>query len=294
MNQEKHKCIISGTSGFVGSHIKNFFLKNNWEVFELKHIIQNGNASDKHLIPYSLEDKINEKVFNGIEVLIHCAYDFKQSKWEDIFNINVTGSINLLKAAKSGGVQKIIFISTIAAFENCKSMYGKAKLEIEKEALKLGTVVIRPGLVYGQNPGGMFGALNKAASILPVIPVIGSGNNTMFLVHIDDLCKLIYKLSTGEIKNHLNPIIAAYEKGKTFRTVLDILSESKGKKPLYIPIPYSLVFTMLKTVESLGLKIRFRSDSLISMMNYDPNPHFNSEILKSIPIREFSAQSLSS
>ncbi len=294
MNQEEKKCIISGTGGFVGSHIKNFFLQNGWKVYELKHSIQNGNTSNKYLIPFSLEGKIDSKIFQNIEILIHCAYDFKQSNWEDIFNVNVNGSINLLKAAKSAGVQKIIFISTIAAFENCKSMYGRAKLEIEKEALKLGVTVIRPGLIYSQNAGGMFGALNKVISLLPIIPVIGSGNNVMFLIHIDDLCKLVYKLSTGEIKSPSSPIIAAYEKGKTFRNILDILLSSKSKKAFYMSIPYNLVLAMLKVLEGLGLRIRFRSDNLISMMNYDPNPHFDLEVSKSIQLRDFNIQSLNS
>ena len=289
---EKRKCIISGTSGFVGSQIKSYFMKNDWEVYELKHTVQNGNASNKYLIPYSLGDKIDSKIFNGIEVLIHCAYDFKQSKWKDIFNVNVTGSTNLLRAAKFAGVQKIIFISSIAAFDNCKSMYGQAKLEIEKEALKLGVIVIRPGLIYSENPGGMFGALDKATSLLPVIPTIGSGNNIMFLIHIEDLCKLVYKFSTSEIKSPSNPIIAAHGQGKTFRNILDILLSSKNKKALYIPIPYNLVLIMLKVSEGLGLKIRFRSDNLISMMNYDPNPRFDPEILKNIQLREFSVKNL--
>ncbi len=291
MNQEKNKCIISGTSGFVGSHIKSYFLKNDWEVFELKHTVQNGNINNKYLIPYSLGDNVDGKIFNDIEVFVHCAYDFKQSTWENISNTNVKGSINLLKSAKLAGIKKIIFISSIAAFENCKSMYGQAKLEIEKEALKLGVIVIRPGLIYGQSPGGMFGALNKVTSLLPIIPIIGSGKNEMFLIHIDDLCKLVYKLSCGEMKSSLNPIIAAHEKGKTFRDVLDTLLNSKNRKALYIPIPYNLVFAMLKIAEGIGLKIRFRSDSLISMMNYDPNPRFDAEVSKKL--REFNTKSLS-
>ena len=292
MDLKKRKCIISGTSGFVGSHIKSFFLKNEWEVYELKHTVQNGNANNKYLIPYSLESKVDEKIFAGIDVLIHCAYDFKQVKWEDIFKVNVNGSIGLFKTAKSAGIKKIIFISTIAAFDNCKSMYGKAKLEIEKEALKMGAIVIRPGLVYGQNPGGMFGALNKATSLLPIIPVIGSGNNKMFLIHVEDLCKLVYKFSIGEIKSSLNPVIAAHETGKTFRDVLDTLLNSKSKKALYIPIPYTLVFAILKVAEGVGLKIRFRSDSLISMMNYDPNPRFDLEVSRNIQFRDFNVKNL--
>jgi nucleoside-diphosphate-sugar epimerase len=294
MNTEKRKCIISGTSGFVGSHIKSYFLKNEWEVYELKHTVQNGNASNKYLIPYSLGDKVDSKIFDDVQAFIHCAYDFKQAKWKDIFNVNVNGSIELLKAGKSAGIEKIIFISSIAAFDDCKSMYGRAKLEIEKEALKIGATIIRPGLVYGQNPGGMFGTLNKVTSVLPVIPVIGNGKNVMFLIHITDLCKLVYKLATGEIKSFLNPIIAAHEQGKTFREMLSILLNSKNKKAFYIPIPYSLVFAMLKVAEGLGLQIRFRSDSLISMMNYDPNPKFDLELSRNIQLRDFNAQSLNS
>lgn len=293
MSTEKKKCIISGTSGFLGSQIKSHFLKNNWEVFELKHIARNG-KQDNHIIPYSLEEDIDSKSLSGKDALIHCAYDFKPSKWNNIFDINVTGSINLLKAAKSAEIKTIVFISSIAAFDGCKSMYGKAKLEVEKEALKLGAIVIRPGLVYGQNPGGMFGALDKATSLLPIIPIIGNGNNPMFLIHIEDLCKLVYKLTSEEVKDTSNPLIAAHKKSKSFKDILNIMLSSKNKKAIFIPIPYNLVFVMLKAAEYLGMKIRFRSDSLISMVNYNPNPDFNSEILNNVPIREFNIQNLNS
>ena len=49
---------------------------------------------------------------------------------------------------------------------------------------------------------------------------------------------------------------------------------------------------MLKVAESIGLKLRFRSDSLISMMNYDSNPYFDPEI--SNKLRDFNEQNLNS
>jgi nucleoside-diphosphate-sugar epimerase len=78
--------------------------------------------------------------------------------------------------AKEGGVERIIFLSSISAFDGCSSLYGKAKLEIEKDAADVGAGIIRSGLLYGPRPsGGMFGSLQRMASDSSIIPLIGSG-----------------------------------------------------------------------------------------------------------------------
>ena len=294
MENKNKKCIISGTSGFIGSRIKEYFIKNNWGVFELKHISKNIDTQDNKIISYTLGKELESNIFNGIDTLIHCAYDFKVRKWEDIYKTNVQGSIALLKAAKNSGVKKIIFISSIAAFEDCTSLYGKAKLEIEKEAIKLGATIIRPGLVYGKDSGGMFGALNKVTSITNIIPVIGNGNNIMYMVHINDLCNLIFNICTDEIKSNGKPITAAFKEGKTFKNILRTMVNAKGKTPVFIPIPYTLVLYGLKFCEAIGLKIRIRSDSLTSMLHSNTNPYFDPNIQNKIVFQEFNERNLNS
>ena len=85
--------------------------------------------------------------------------------------MNVEGSRKILEAAREAKTPKIIFISSISAFDGCRSLYGRAKLEIEKIALDCGALVIRPGLVYGEGAGGMFGKLvaqMKKSSVIPL------------------------------------------------------------------------------------------------------------------------------
>ena len=78
---------------------------------------------------------------------------------ERAWTVNVAGTEKLLAAARRDGISKIVVISSISAFEGCKSVYGKAKLAIEKLAIDFGAIVVRPGLVFSENGGAMFGSL---------------------------------------------------------------------------------------------------------------------------------------
>ncbi len=60
------------------------------------------------------------------------------------------------------------------------------KLAVERTALDLGCAVVRPGLVYGESPGGMAGTLRKI-SRLPLWPRFKSAK--LFLAHEDDVAQ---------------------------------------------------------------------------------------------------------
>ncbi len=133
-------------------------------------------------------------MLSGVTALVHCAYDFTPLTWEELAAVNIEGSKKVIQAAKAAKVPKIIFISSISAFDGCRSLYGKAKLEIEKFALANGALVVRPGLVYGGVAGGMFGKLAQQVSKSAIIPMIGNGSQIQFLVHNEDLSCLYRKI----------------------------------------------------------------------------------------------------
>ena len=108
------KCAVTGASGYVGSRIAEHLLKNQCTVYEMRRNLPK--YKNKFTIQFSLGKDVNANALRGIDVLIHCAYDFSVTKWEDINKINVEGSLKLFQAAKKAGVKKIIFISTMAAY----------------------------------------------------------------------------------------------------------------------------------------------------------------------------------
>jgi len=72
-------------------------------------------------------------------------------------------------------------------------------VEVEKEAGKIGFTVVRPGFVFGPEKAGIFGNLVKLIGTYPIIPLVGRGKQLLYLVHIQDLADLIFKLAQGEI-----------------------------------------------------------------------------------------------
>jgi nucleoside-diphosphate-sugar epimerase len=200
----------------------------------------------------------------------------------------VAGTLLLFEAARKAGVGQLIFISSISAFAGCCSMYGKAKLEVEKQLLPTGVAVVRPGLVYGCEPSGMFGKLRGLVQKLPLIPVIGGGNQPMYLIHEEDLATFLFALASGNVKDQEAPFVLAHPEARPFKAILSTIAESLGKTPRFVSVPAWPIFAVLRMVESSGLRLRVRSDSLVGLLNPDPRPDFSSTIRTGIPIRPFS------
>src|SRR5262249_44894364 len=153
---EKPTCLVSGAGGYLGSRAKAALQQRGWQVIDLTRKPQPGSPA----IAFRLGEEVSSEDLKGARALIHCAYGFKLVSWERIHAVNVSGSEKLLRAAREAKVE-LVYISSISAFEGCRSLYGKAKLETEKIAHSLGAIVVRPGLIWGEPPGAMFGSLVK-------------------------------------------------------------------------------------------------------------------------------------
>ena len=168
----KKICAITGGNGYVGGCVKNFFLSRGWEIFELSRRPRPGARA----FQFQLGDDLSPDLLSGVTALVHCAYDFTPMQWDEIAAVNVEGSRKIFHAARAANVPKMVFISSISAYEGCRSLYGRAKLEIEKLAVGGGALVVRPGLVYGGAGGGMFGKLAANLRKSAIVPLAGNGS----------------------------------------------------------------------------------------------------------------------
>lgn len=271
------KVAITGVNGYLGGVVVNGLKDLNIE------IIKFTSSNNKSGYNFKLGEDINKKYFDGVECLVHIAYDFNVNTWKDIYEINILGSIKLFNLAVQCGVNSIIFISSMSAYENCKSKYGKAKLLIENYllSLKINQYIIRPGLIYGDKSGGMIAMLQKIVKI-PILPLIG-GKTKMFLCNDRDLFNLIYSIINKQQTVLIGGvIIAANENPYPFKKIIKLL----GAK-LLIPFPWQLVWIFLRFIELLGIKLRPGSDSLVSLINQNPNPNFELTRKSNIIFKDF-------
>jgi nucleoside-diphosphate-sugar epimerase len=284
----KKVCAITGANGYVGGTFRNYFAAHDWEVVALSRQPDPGVRAMK----FRLGDEIATESLAGVTSLVHCAYDFGPLRWPDIHAVNVDGTEKLFAAARKAGVTNIVCISSISAYDGCRSLYGKAKLEIEKIARDHGAQVIRPGLVYGSGPGGMFGKLMQQVRKSSVIPLIGDGSQIQYLVHQEDLAAFVERCSSGEVTIPTEILTAANEQPWAFRQLLVEIATSLNKKVKFIPLPWRFVWLGLKSAETLGLKLNFRSDSLVSLMYQNPAPDFSANAKTGLVCRPFEMKSL--
>jgi nucleoside-diphosphate-sugar epimerase len=168
------KMLLTGGSGFVGKHIKEFFQQDN----SLSILGRNSNADLKYditdYIP-SFDSKFNLVVHNAGRVHL---VPKTTSELNSFFKVNHIGTLNLLKALEESPPDNFILISTVAVYGLASGInineeyplaavdpYGKSKILAEKSVLewckKYGVkcTILRLPLVVGKNAPGNFRAM---------------------------------------------------------------------------------------------------------------------------------------
>jgi nucleoside-diphosphate-sugar epimerase len=270
MAPEARYCILTGARGFVGSRLKGHLEHAGWRVTTWTRQPEPGTGA----VPFRLGQEVEPSLFKGAQALVHCAYDFEPRRWEEIAAINVNGSQKLLTAARAAGVRQVVFISSLSAFAGCRSLYGRAKMEIEGFARSTGAFVIRPGLVYSDNPGGMFGRLVCQVRSARFVPIIWGGRQVQYLLHDEDLGQVVQGCLDGRVPAGVEPITVAHERGWELKEILAQIARALGKRVRFLPVPWQLAWLGLKGLELAGARPSFRSDSLLSMVYQNPCPSF--------------------
>ncbi|WP_263374458.1 NAD-dependent epimerase/dehydratase family protein [Granulicella aggregans] len=263
-------CAITGASGYVGSRLASA-IQRDMEVVPISRREAAGSIRWEMQNPTEISEELRSR---GVKVLVHAAWDFTHPNAEENDRVNVEGSRQLFESADRAGVERILFISSISAFAGARSAYGQSKLRVERMVFdRPGGIVIRPGLVWGAGPGGMFGALTKQVESGSMIPMIGSGRYPQYLVHEDDLGDAIRKAVAGGLKVSA-PITVANEVPWLLRDLIEDIARKQGKKVTLLPVPWPAVYAGLKAAELMGAKLNFRSDSVLSLVFQDPSPDF--------------------
>ncbi len=265
-------CAVTGASGLIGSHL-------------VKHLSQLGYKTIPLRRPeFELGKSIDPQALNGVSILIHSAYDFRAKDWKEILEKNVQGSEKLFRQAREAGVEKIVFVSSCAAFENCKSMYGRGKLLVEKFVLEMGGgIVVRPGFVYGDPTRGMYGTFTKMVR-LPFLPVFDGGNQRMAMVHIEDLVAGIVELTQ---QKQSCVFTLAHPELISLKEILNKIAQDSGRKVKFLSVPGSFGIGALKAIEALGIGVGFRSDSLVSLLHTNPDLDFQNTEKLGVHFRSF-------
>ena len=252
---------VTGSTGFLGKTLVAYLQAAGLEVVEYRRDVDHG--KNRGSVRYfDLARVPDADAFQDLTCLIHVAWDLRETDPHRAWERNVTGSKQLLAAAVAAGIERVIFVSSMSAYFGTKQNYGLMKLAVERTVLETNHVVVRPGLVYGGEPGGMAQTLSKLSN-LPVIPIFRGAQ--LFTLHVDDFAAAIATLVEAEDVPS-SVIGLAHAKPTPFREIMLGMASSGGKSKATLVIPWQPVLALLRVLERLNVPLPVRSDSLLGLV----------------------------
>ena len=238
------RVLLTGATGFIGSRLLQALVDCGHDVV---CAVRNppGRIASEH-VSYVRIDFVRDVQpadwvprLHGIDVVIN-AVGILQERGEQTFDVVHTRAPRaLFLACAQAGVKRVIQISALGADERATSRYHLTKKAADDALaqLDLRWVIVQPSLVYGTE--GTSAQLFTMLASLPVVPVLGAGEQLVQPVYIDDLVAAVLTLLEPDSPARVRvPIVGS--QALPFATFLHLLRAQMQLAPtatLRAPMP---------------------------------------------------------
>ncbi len=188
-------------------------------------------------------------------------------EWDVCQRVNVDGTDNVATEARSAGITRFVHMSSVsvygrranirldenAALRKTGDPYGDTKIDAERVARRRARdafelVVVRPTVIYGPGDDKFLPKLveNLRAG---TARIIGRGDNTVDLVHVDDVAAFLVLMLTdpraaGQTFNLTDPATC------TWRELLETVSDELGAACPRKHLPYGAALVVAGAMEA--------------------------------------------
>ncbi|GMN03184.1 NAD-dependent epimerase/dehydratase family protein [Erythrobacter sp. MTPC3] len=186
---------ITGATGFVGSAVLDVARQKALSVRALTRRPQADEARIDWVRGTLDDEEALAQLVSSADAVIHIAGLTNTPNPGRFEAANVTGTANVIAAAKAAGVGRLVFVSSLAAREPDLSAYGasKARAETVVKDCAMDWTIVRPPAVYGPRDKDMFELFRSAK--FGIVPVPPEGRTS--IIHVEDLARLLIALVPG-------------------------------------------------------------------------------------------------
>jgi nucleoside-diphosphate-sugar epimerase len=211
------KILVTGASGFLGSHIAEKLVRGGHTV----RVLLRETSDRSHLRGIVVEEAAGDvreraslpAAVDGVDTVVHAAGLVKARDESEFDAVNDQGTANLLAALQGGGTpRRFVYVSSLAAHgpsedgkprpldatPNPVTAYGRSKLKGEERVRAWATessangarrsaAIIRPPVIYGPRDRELLPFFKLARWRLA--PLLGRGNNAISLVYVEDAAR---------------------------------------------------------------------------------------------------------
>ncbi|HEY7063532.1 MAG TPA: complex I NDUFA9 subunit family protein [Chloroflexota bacterium] len=193
------RVLVTGGTGFIGGAVVQALgAQGGHEVRCLTRRPRGPSASGVSFVAGDVRDPASlRRAVEGVEAVVH-SVQFPNHPVEDPRRgytydaIDGQGTVNLAVACREAGVRRLLYLSGAGTRPGRPEPWFRAKATAEQAVRALGAawVIFQPSWVYGPHDR----SLNKFVQmvrLLPVVPVIGSGQTRVQPVFVDDVARVV-------------------------------------------------------------------------------------------------------
>ena len=261
--------LVTGGTGVVGASTVSALLERGHEVRLLSRHAERdarawpngvtaveGDVADAASLPGAAD---------GCDAVVHLVAVVDESPPDVTFQrVNIDGTRHIVAEAARAGVRKIVYVSSLGC-ERGQSPYHQSKFAGEEivRGFRGEWVILRPGAVYG--PGDEhLSALLKMVRTLPVVPIIGDGNQPVQpLWHEDAAAAISIAVERDDLNGGVYDL--AGEELTSQRDLVDRFRRLTNRTSVDIPVPEVLAQFGIKAAGAVGVDLGF-SDSQLQML----------------------------
>ena len=184
------KVLITGGTGFVGPHVVRAVAGAG---HDLRLLVRDSTRSrdlpGQPVVGEMTNTVSLQHAVEGVDAVVHLVA-IRQGRDEQFKRVMEQGTRDLVAAAKEAGVKRFILMSALGTSEDTRNLvpyyHGKWEMEQAVKASGLEHVIFRPSFVFGTE-GGILPTFRKLAKLTPVTPIIGSGEQKIQPIWVDDV-----------------------------------------------------------------------------------------------------------
>lgn len=181
----------------------------------------------------------------GVDTVIHAAFitaNRKQRPGVDYYQTNVTGTKNLVAAAKSASVQRIVVMGGLGTKPDKSGSYMQGRYEADQAIKNSGLAwsILGPSVQFGSH-SAFFDGLADLIRSAPVVPMVGDGKRKFQPIWVEDTTTCILKMAREPQTYDGKVIEIGGPEVYTYAQILDLLMQTLGKHKLKVPGPRPFV-----------------------------------------------------
>jgi nucleoside-diphosphate-sugar epimerase len=268
--EKRRVALVTGASGFIGSHLVEALVPLDWRV---RCLVRKSSrlrwipTDDVTLINGELDTPGEdlERAVKNVSVVFHLAGLTSAAHDDEYTRVNVEGTRNVVEAMRATAPEALLlFCSSLSAAGPARngrplnetdepapvSAYGRSKLAAEQAVRESGLkhVIIRPPAVYGPRDTDILAAfrLAKRGLALRVAPA----GQQLSMIYVEDLARGIMAAAEADARGLYYMTDGMLH---TWEGVTEQIARAVGKRPRVIAVPNAIADAISRVERLRGI-----------------------------------------